>query len=453
MDQRGEQDASRHTVSTPNADQLVDQRGESDAPRRAPGTPSADQLVLRIIGVLIVLAAIRKGAFYSPYDLALPVAALALAFAATVRRDVLQRSDWITIASLLAFAVWWSVDGTQRGDWGQSRQVVGSAIGFAACLAIGRTLDAASRRALQVGAVLFGAAMAAIGLVGVALRIDPLALPAQGHLRLAGTLTYSNAMGALLAMLLVAAVAAAVSRWRDAVLVLITGGVVATQSRGAVLAVLLALVLVRRHVAGAALPLGLGVLLGAVTVAGSGDGNDHVEVLVLAAALPLLVAALPQHRLTPRRLLVALTVFVLVFIGLALPSDDFRDAAQSRLSSASVDDRSAEWRAGWREFTDSPLTGAGPGAQLQLADDRDARFVHNEPLQIAADSGLIGLALVVLAFAAPLIARREGPRVEAAPAVLTVFVVCGLLDFPWHLPAITMTAALLLTGLPKSHDP
>jgi O-antigen ligase len=98
------------------------------------------------------------------------------------------------------------------------------------------------------------------------------------------------------------------------------------------------------------------------------------------------------------------------------------------------------------------LTGAGPGTPLQLADGRTAQFVHNEPLQIAADSGLIGLALVVLAFAAPLIARREGPHVEAAPAILLVFVGCGLVDFPWHLPAITMTAGLLLTGLPTTEE-
>jgi hypothetical protein len=63
------------------------------------------------------------------------------------------------------------------------------------------------------------------------------------------------------------------------------------------------------------------------------------------------------------------------------------------------------------------------------------------------------VALVALAFAAPLIARREGRRVEAAPAVLPVFVVCGLLDFPWHLPAITMTAGLILTGLPTRREP
>jgi hypothetical protein len=37
--------------------------------------------------------------------------------------------------------------------------------------------------------------------------------------------------------------------------------------------------------------------------------------------------------------------------------------------------------------------------------------------------------------------------------VLTVFVVCGLLDFPWHLPAITMTAGLILTGLPTRREP
>jgi O-antigen ligase len=359
--------------------------------------------VLPLVGALVVVAIVRKGAFYPPYDVGVPAAALIVAVVAVARRPVLDRRDAIVCGALLLFAGWWSFDAVQSGSWSSARQVVGSAVGFTACYAIGRTLQGIDRERLRECASVVGAALAALGLVGVALRIEPLALPAQGHLRLAGTLTYSNATGALLAMLLVVAVTTPRSRWRDAEIVLLTGGLVATQSRGALLATLLAMLLVRRRVGTALLPMGLGVVL-----------------------------------------------CVVAFAGLALSSDEsLVDAAQGRLSRASVDDRTAEWRAGWREFAAAPVTGAGPGTRLRLADGRTARFVHNEPLQAAADSGLIGLALLTTAFAAPLLARRTRPGIEAASAVLTVFVVCGLLDFPWHLPAIPMVAGLLLTGLPE----
>ncbi|MCU1588973.1 MAG: putative rane protein [Frankiales bacterium] len=406
--------------------------------------------LLDAMAALIVVAIMRKGAFYPPDDLRLPAIAVALgviAVALTWRQRPLQLRDVVVIGALLGFSVWWYVDAHQRGQWPLARQVVGSALGFAACYALGRTLDDASRRVLRSGAIVVGALVSSVGLVGLALRSQPLALPAQNHLRLAGTLTYSNATGALLAMLLVVAVSCPASRFRDAQLVLITGGLLATQSRGALLAVLIGLLLTWRHLRAAVVPLALGLFLGAIAVAGSG-AHDR-QWLLIAAAVALPAAALVRIPPIPGRwLAVAGALIGLVVVAVAVTSNSLSDVAKSRSGTASVSDRSYEWRAGWADFRGAPLVGAGPGNRLHLSDGRSARFVHNEPLQVAADSGLVGVALITVAFAASLVRRRGQRRVEPGSAVLSAFAVCALLDFPWHLPAIPMTAGLLLAGLP-----
>jgi O-antigen ligase len=283
--------------------------------------------------------------------------------------------------------------------------------------------------------------------VGLAFRWQPLALPAQNHLRLAGTLTYSNATGALLAMLLVVAVSSPAGRLRDAQLVLITGGLLATQSRGALIAVLVALLLTWRQLRTAVVPLTLGLILGAIAVAGSGAQDRQWLLAVAAVALPA-AGAVRIPPIPSRWLVVAGALVGLAIVALAVTSNSLSDVAKSRSGTASVSDRSYEWRAGWAGFRNAPLVGTGPGNRLHLSDGRSARFVHNEPLQIAADSGLVGVALIAIAFVAPLVRRRAQPGVEAGSAVLSAFVVCALLDFPWHLPAIPMTAGLLLAGLP-----
>lgn len=417
----------------------------------ADGAPTNRRLpAVAVAGALVVIASLRRGGFYPPDDLRLPAVAggvAAVAIAVTWRGKAMTRHQWTVVGALLLFALWWYAVAVDHGDWPLARPVVGSAIGFAACFGIGSTIDADLRRRLRDGAVLFGAMTAAVGLVGLALRIAPLALPAEHHLRLAGTLTYSNATGALLAMLAVVTITAPASRFRDAQLVLITGGLIATQSRASLLALALALALVRRHLPTSLVPLILGGLLGLTAVAGSAQARDQPELLGIAALLAGAAAALPT-RPVPGRWLAA--VAAAAGSVLALTSPGFVDVMRTRVGTASVSDRGYEWRAGWEAFLDSPLTGAGPGNRLQLSDGRTARFVHIEPLQVAADAGLVGVVLLLLAFAAPALRRRGDARVDGAPAVLAAFVVGGLLDFPWHLPAITMAAGLLIGGLPHT---
>jgi O-antigen ligase len=94
----------------------------------------------------------------------------------------------------------------------------------------------------------------------------------------------------------------------------------------------------------------------------------------------------------------------------------------------SPDHRTGALHAALRLVAQHPLTGTGPGqADLRWkGHDHGSQlytYVHNEYLQITAELGLVGLALLAAA---------------AAFAVHSGF------DFVWHLPAIVLTVTLLV---------
>jgi O-antigen ligase len=127
----------------------------------------------------------------------------------------------------------------------------------------------------------------------------------------------------------------------------------------------------------------------------------------------------------------------------------------SRLSFSSSD-RVQGARAALRLAERRPLTGAGPGRAALFWADADGRtltvrYVHNEYLQVLAELGAVGLALL-LAFLV-VVARMawRGREAVGSPAswagvvaALVALAVHSGLDFLWHLPAIPLTGALLI---------
>jgi O-antigen ligase len=136
-----------------------------------------------------------------------------------------------------------------------------------------------------------------------------------------------------------------------------------------------------------------------------------------------------------------------------------RAVAEARVNLASPDRTDAS-QAALRLVAQQPLTGTGPGhADLRWrGDDHGAQrfaYVHNEYLQLAAELGLVGLALlaILLAALARLLwgARPTGPGGARAHwagvvAAAAAFAVHSGFDFVWHLwhlPAIVVTVTLL----------
>jgi O-antigen ligase len=138
--------------------------------------------------------------------------------------------------------------------------------------------------------------------------------------------------------------------------------------------------------------------------------------------------------------------------------------AQARGNLASPD-RSGALHVALRLVAQQPLTGTGPGqADLRWkGHDHGTQlyaYVHNEYLQVTAELGLVGLALlaILLVAIARLLwrARPTGPAGATwagAVAAAAAFALHSGFDFVWHLPAIVLTVALLVGLVLPALDP
>jgi O-Antigen ligase/Tetratricopeptide repeat len=121
-----------------------------------------------------------------------------------------------------------------------------------------------------------------------------------------------------------------------------------------------------------------------------------------------------------------------------------------RLFDVSSRGRIDHWRVAWSTFEDRPLLGSGAGTfEQHWLQDRSragvARDAHNIYLETLAELGVVGLALLVIALAAPLIAAARGRRHALVPAAFGAYVaylVHAGLDWDWEMPAVTLAALL-----------
>jgi hypothetical protein len=133
-----------------------------------------------------------------------------------------------------------------------------------------------------------------------------------------------------------------------------------------------------------------------------------------------------------------------------------------RLLSADSENRWVWWKEAAGAFADRPLGGWGAGSfgVVHLLYRRDALSVqqpHSVPLQFLAETGIVGAALGLGAFALLLVAgRRAVRRRGAAPGRLAAtallagavaYAVHELYDWDWDIPAVTIPALLFLGTL------
>jgi O-antigen ligase len=193
---------------------------------------------------------------------------------------------------------------------------------------------------------------------------------------------------------------------------------------------------------------GVGAILALVPLLSSSEAASFVVVLLL---LPAAAVALEG-----RRLALAVGLSAVLLVG-TLGSTVFVAAAPggsdvARLVGDVVGERRVVlWRDALEILAQDPLTGSGPGRfaveSPTARSDRDARWAHHGFLQQGAETGVVGLALLVLVFVWGFWRLASVP--PSGRAVMGAFVLgaVGILacsDYVFHFPLVTGVAAALV---------
>ena len=401
-------------------------------------SPPRDWILAAVFFGLLLVEGVREGGFWQADAFVMGAAAVVL-LVATVATSRLDRRTALVVTCVLLLAVWWLIRAAAAGSLSDFLPLGASMLAFATAFATTQLLRGQARQAAGLGVACLGAAGAAVGFLGLTVRWFPMAMPAQGLWRLATTLTYSDAAGAVLAVCLLVALGTDLQPWLARIAVcLCAGGLLATQSRGAYIAFVCGCVFVpwRRYVR-FAVPLLAGAGLGVAAVASSPDAG-HVPWLgvVMVVAVSVSAAApkpMPTVLGSPQVRVVAGVVLLCVLIAGALL---LHHEIGLRAFAPSDQDRSVEWTAALHQWASSPYFGVGPDRLLvfHAADGTYAHFAHNEYLQIGADAGVLGLGLLLACGVAVLrVIRRFDVLSSCACAALVCWVVAGVFDFDWHL--------------------
>lgn len=467
------------------------------------------------LALLLPLAAFDGGYFPTAWGWsALALAATALTAACVRTRVRLSTHELVFLLALVCLAAWvllsllWTSTPTGTVLEGQ-RAVVYVAGGLAVLLLVSRR----SAPGLLVGiwaasSLVSGYALLTRLLPETQSAFDPIA----GY-RLAEPFGYWNALGlfaaigALLALALAARAPGLLFRaLAAATLVVLLATLYFTFSRGAWLALgvgLLAIAVVdRRRLRFVAALLVIapwpaaGVLLasrpGSLTrldadlAAASREGHRllvALAVLAVVSAFAALGFATLERRLSPGPALrkgfaILVTAVVTGSLGalalgsggaavlpaaLTAPAPPHDPDLNRHLVILSDSGRSVQWRAALADWAAHPWLGSGAGTfERYWLQHRPipgkVRDAHSLYLETLAELGPVGLALLLAALAAPLVAgwkARRRPLVPAAIAAYVAYLLHAGIDWDWEMPALTLAALLcgtvLLVSVRRAH--
>jgi O-antigen ligase len=403
------------------------------------GIATALFLGLPVIAVAVV-GTLRNGAFFTPDVVVLPALSLALlVFSPDAVRWALHNP--VVVAAGAAAAAWWLVDAQLTGHGVASWRMVAFAVCAVAGFGVVRQLPARSQAVVAASLFAVGVAVAVLGLAFVAAGSTAWTWPDERSLRFQGPLTYPSAIGVYLLVCLLAStqvpagwIPARVVRSGQAVVLL---GVVATDSRGALLALVVMLAL---------RPPGIGTVVIAAVVGaplllyGQRDGVRPWFIAAAFAVTTVVASAGGNGTAFARRRAVAIGGAVVAAGGLAVA------VVLLATQHHAVSGLDASWtqrrdiiHGAFRLFTKHWLLGSGPDptiptTMLDGAPGIDA-FAHDEVVEILLSIGVLGFAGVVAAVVLVVRAIRQSRGAVAVPAVAAVLA-AGLVDFDWHFPAL-----------------
>ncbi|HET9214862.1 MAG TPA: O-antigen ligase family protein [Gaiellaceae bacterium] len=474
----------------------------------------AQLVLLAVVGLLLAASVFAGG---GSRDDALATVGLAALVAAAVGLGAavlgvvplprLDRAGWVTVVASASLAVWlgvstiWSIAGERSWEW------LGRGLVYLAFVALGLLVGVFADGVRRLAAVLAAVLGAALGWALLGVAVPRFFEDGDRIARLREPVGYWNALALLADAALVLALWLArgrrSSRWLGALLgYAATLALLLTQSRAGVVAGIAVLVLWlalsdERVEDG----LRLVVLTGpALLVAGWAftrpalveDGaarSDRVAdgrvfaglALVGAAVAVAAILLLPARRAVAehRRRVLALVVTACAVVALAglgalvasvgnpvswassQVSEGECANEPGRLTELCANNRLAWWDEALEIAAGRPLGGSGAGtfaiARLRYRDDATpVSQPHSVPLQLLADTGLVGLALGALVVVGAVVAVRRGlrlaslgerPAAVALACLLVAYGVHALVDYPLDFLAVTAPAAVALGAL------
>jgi hypothetical protein len=126
-----------------------------------------------------------------------------------------------------------------------------------------------------------------------------------------------------------------------------------------------------------------------------------------------------------------------------------------RLFSLGLGQRIPQFRVAWHEYKDHPWLGTGQGSYERYWNQNrpyafKVRNVHNLYLETLAELGPVGLGLLLVALAAPIVAffrTRRRALTAAALGAYVAFLVHAAVDWDWQMPAVTLAALFCGTAI------
>lgn len=353
------------------------------------------------------------------------------------------------------------------------------ALAIAVAAASSADSGARTRQAVLAALCACAAVSGFAGLVGAATFSEPLAFRPTGAWRPAGTLEYTPALALLMVFALPALLRALCARgriaWAVAPPAVVAGAVLGlSHSRvGVAMALVVAAAAVavpartvraRRHDAIAAVALvvlagvGARACLGGAVPAGAEPQAWRLAVVISACACaPIAWIALRRLSRNAAPLLLAASVAALIAAGsiagfagsAALRTEQRPQASLARhkaerpIHDDLLHGRGALWQASLTAFGRRPLAGHGAGAVLTATLDLQSRpltvYVHDLPLELAVELGLLGALLaialyLVVARGCWRARRRTDAWLLAVPAL--AFLLANLVDWSWHIAGL-----------------
>lgn len=422
----------------------------------APQPTARDRAAVLGLGVAVTYGALAQGGFHAGQARTMLLAVAGAAVARALTRRPAAPFVRPCGAAWLLLAVWVLADGWLHGDVHAALPAAALAACLAAALWTAHGLPAHSRAVLGTVLLTTAVAVAATGWLGVLLHREPLALVSSGLWRASSTITYANATAAFLTVAVLVAVAVLPAR-RPSALALVAVlllGLVATLSRAGLMALLVGVAVLaaasprRRDLLDwwPAPPAAVVAFAGLVpSLPAAAPPRPFLAVAGLAGGLAVVVACRRRPALAAGATLAA--------AALAAASAAWPTLVATRLTAASAE-RADLTRVAVAQLGRSPLIGVGPGRlDLAYVDHAGvavrALYAHDEYLQLAAETGVVGLALAVaglLVLAAAALRARSGSG-AAALAVLAAFAVHSAFDFLWHVPALPLLVVLAVAVL------